>query len=127
MFFLDLAMDKDCVCYSTDLENFEQVVCGLFDKGVACTKNVPQLEKMVMKKLFWSGTPLLETVGENEPPVVEMRESIRKAIRQSIIPLKAYAKQYEKYLGLFNLDISEYLRLVQAILHKPGNDLLKGI
>ena len=105
-------MDKGGVCYSTDLQSFEPTVCGLFDKGITSTKNVSQLEKMVMKKLFWSGTPLLETVGENEPPVVELRELIRKAVRQSIIPLKAYAKQYEKYLELFNLDINEYLRLV---------------
>ena len=106
-------MDKDGVGYSTELESFEQSVCGLFDKGISCTKNVPQLEKMVMRRLFWSGTPLLETVGENEPGVVEMREAIRKAIQQSIIPLKAYAQQYVKHLELFNLDINEYLRYVR--------------
>ena len=119
LFLIDLTMDKDGVCYSTDLQSFEPTVCGLFDKGIASTKNVSQLEKMVMKKLFWSGTPLLETVGENEPPVVKLRELIRKAVRQSITPLKAYAKQYEKYLELFNLDINEYLRLVlsRVILH----------
>ena len=64
----------------------------------------------MLRKLFWSGTPLLETVGENEPEVVEMREFVRKAVKQSIIPLRAYAKQYEKHLELFNLDINEYLR-----------------
>ena len=110
IFFVDLTMEKDGVSYGIDLQNFEQTVISLFNKGIACTKNVPQLEKMVMKKLFWSATPLLETVGENEPPVVETREFIRKAIQKSIIPLIAYAKEYEKYLELFNLDINAYLR-----------------
>lgn len=103
-------MDKDGANYGIDLQSFEQTVISIFDKGISCTKNVPQLEKMVMKRLFWSATPLLETVGENEPPVVETREYIRKAIQKSIIPLIAYAKEYEKYLQLFNLDITAYLR-----------------
>ena len=110
LFFVDLTIDKDGVGYGIDLQNFEQNVINLFDKGIACTKNVPQLEKMVMKKLFWSATPLLETVGENEPPVVETREFIRKATQKSIVPLIAYAREYEKYLELFNLDINAYLR-----------------
>lgn len=109
LFLLDLQLDKNCVTYSTDLENFEKVTIGLFDKGIACTKNVPQLEKMVLEGLFWSGTPLLESVGENEPEVVKTRECIRKAIRKSLIPLKAYAKQYEKFLELHNIDINQYL------------------
>ena len=109
LFMLDLIMDKDCVQFSTDLESFGRVVITLFDKGITCTKNVPQLEKMVIEGLFWSGTPLLESVGENEPDVVKMRETVRAAINQSVIPLRAYAKQYEKYLELFNMDINQYL------------------
>lgn len=65
---------------------------------------------MVLEGLFWSGTPLLESVGENEPEVVRLRETVRQSVKSSLIPLKAYAKQYEKYLDLFNLDINEYLQ-----------------
>jgi dynein heavy chain len=65
---------------------------------------------MVLEGLFWSGTPLLESVGENEPEVVRLRETVRQAVQSSLKPLKAYAKQYEKYLDLSNLDINEYLQ-----------------
>lgn len=109
LFMLDLTMEKTGVQYNTDLESFGRVVIALFDKGITCTKNVPQLEKMVIEGLFWSGTPLLESVGENEPEVVRLRETVRHAIKQSLIPLRAYARQYEKYLELFNLDINQYL------------------
>mgnify|MGYP000081991310 FL=1 len=102
-------MEKSGVQYSTDLESFGRVVGALFDKGITCTKNVPQLEKMVIEGLFWSGTPLLESVGENEPEVVNLRETVRHAIKQSLIPLRAYAKEYEKYQELFNLDINQYI------------------
>ena len=107
---IDLALEKSVVHYSTELESFEKTVIALFDKGIFATKNVPQLEKMVLQELFWSGTPLLEAVGENEPEVVQLRELIRKAIKKSMIPLRAYAKQYEQYLELYNLDINTYLK-----------------
>lgn len=63
-----------------------------------------------MEDIFWSGTPLLESVGENEPHVVELRETVRNAIRQALIPVKAYARQYEQYLELMNMDINQYVK-----------------
>ena len=63
-----------------------------------------------MEDIFWSGTPLLESVGEHEPPVEELRDTIRDAIKHAVIPMKAYAKQYEKYLELMNLDINVYVK-----------------
>ena len=62
-----------------------------------------------MEDIFWSGTPLLESVGEHEPHVEELRDTIRDAIRHSLIPMKAYARVYEKYLELINIDINQYV------------------
>eukprot|EP00794_Sanderia_malayensis_P012733 gene12733-14038_t len=120
LFHLDLVMDSSTVTYSTNPESFEPSIIGYFDKGIIATKNVPQLEKRVMEKLFWSGTPLLETVGENEKEVVHMRNHIRKAIRKAIIPLLAYAKEYEKYLELYNMDIKKYLEEYDKEEHTPA-------
>ncbi len=66
--------------------------------------------QFIMEDIFWSGTPLLESVGEHEPFVEELREEITNAIRHAIIPLKAYAREYEKYLELHNLDINAYIQ-----------------
>ena len=62
-----------------------------------------------MEDIFWSGTPLLESVGEHEPHVEELRGAIRAAIRKAVVPMKAYAREYEKWLELINLDINEYV------------------
>ena len=97
------------VQFSTKPESFLSSVVHLFNKGISAAKSVPQLEKMVMEKLFWSGSPLLEAVGENEPLVVEMRDKIKKALKQAMIPLDMYAKQYEKYIELAELDVNQYL------------------
>ena len=66
---------------------------------------------MVVDGKFWRGTAaLLESVGAREPHINEMREYIRRHIRQAVIPLVAYAKQYEPHQALINLVTTEYIR-----------------
>uniref|UniRef100_A0A8C5QQJ6 Dynein axonemal heavy chain 1 n=1 Tax=Leptobrachium leishanense TaxID=445787 RepID=A0A8C5QQJ6_9ANUR len=114
IFLLDLVLDGSGVHFSTPLENFELVIMTLFDKGILSTHSIPQLEKFVLEKLFISGTPLLESVGLHEPPVEELRTSIRTAIQKALIPLQAYAKQYEKYLELNNTDVETFIKAFKA-------------
>ncbi|KAG8436117.1 hypothetical protein GDO86_007286 [Hymenochirus boettgeri] len=114
LFLLDLVLDNSGVHFSTPLENFEATLLSLFDKGILATHSVPQLEKFVLEDLFISGTPLLESVGLHEPPVEELRKNMSTAICKALIPLKAYAKQYETYLDLNNTDVETFIRQFQS-------------
>ncbi|XP_056381079.1 dynein axonemal heavy chain 1 isoform X2 [Hyla sarda] len=114
IFLLDLVLDSSGAHFSTPLENFETTLMTLFDKGIQATHSVPQLEKFVLEDLFISGTPLLESVGLHELAVEELRNNIRMAICKALIPLKAYAKQYEKYLELNNTDVETYMKAFRA-------------
>lgn len=67
-----------------------------------------------MEDLFISGNPLLESVGLHEPLVEELRVTIANAIHKAMVPLKAYAKEYRKYLELNNNDIATFLKCVCA-------------
>ncbi|CAG5132289.1 unnamed protein product, partial [Candidula unifasciata] len=117
IFLIDLVIDKDGVHFSTNLSNFEITLINLFDKGIQATQNVPQLEREILQEIFWSGIPLLESVGEHEPPVEELRSTVRHAIRQALLPLKAYAREYEKYLELINMDINAYIKTYESAGH----------
>ena len=64
----------------------------------------------IMEEMFFSGTPLLEAVGLHEPFVEELRDIIRHAISKALIPMKAYATQYETFLPVLNLDTNAYIR-----------------
>lgn len=66
--------------------------------------------QFVMQKLFIGGDPLLKSVNMWEPGVTELRERVRSALTQAVIPLRAYAAEYEKHLELHNLDIETFLR-----------------
>ncbi|KAL6464354.1 hypothetical protein MHYP_G00266710 [Metynnis hypsauchen] len=109
LFLVDLVLDQTGVHYSTPLESFEMSIVNLLDKGILCTHNIPQLDKFVMKNLFISGVPLLESVGLYEPAVRELRERVSLALRQATIPLRAYAREYECHLELHNSDINTFL------------------
>ncbi|XP_030634236.1 dynein heavy chain 1, axonemal [Chanos chanos] len=110
LFLLDLVLDQTGVHYSTPLENFETSIINLLDKGILSTHNVPQLEKFVMKNMFFSGTPLLGSVDLWEPAVKELREKVRAALHQATVPLRAYAREYERHLELHNCDIETFLK-----------------
>ncbi|GAA6221830.1 dynein heavy chain 1, axonemal-like [Lates japonicus] len=109
LFLVDLVLDQTGVHYSTPPENFVTSIVNLFDKGILATYNVPQLDKFVMQRLFIGGDPLLESVSLWEPEVTELREKIRIALIQAVIPLRAYAAEYEEHLELQNLGIETLL------------------
>ena len=69
-----------------------------------------------MTELFWATSPLLESVGKLEPEIVEMRETIRRSIRFSIIPMKAYSNKFLKFLPLNNIDIKKHIALAYLFL-----------
>ncbi|XP_060766195.1 dynein axonemal heavy chain 1 [Neoarius graeffei] len=111
VFVVDLVLDETGVHYSPPLKNFETSVISLFNKGVLCTHNLPQLHKLVMKNLYISGVPLLESVCLWEPAVKELRETVGNALCRATIPLQAYAREYECHLELHNSDINTLLKL----------------
>ncbi|CAM5127491.1 unnamed protein product [Eretmochelys imbricata] len=114
LFVVDLILDNSGVHFSTPVENFETSLISLFDKGILATHTIPQLETFVLENMFIRGTPLLESVGLHEPLVEELRKTIQSAIRKAVIPLQAYAKQYENQLELNNNDIHSFLKEYQA-------------
>lgn len=63
-----------------------------------------------MEDIFWSGTPLLESVGNLEPHIVDLKTTIGEMIAKAIIPLKAYAKAYDRYTNLMNLNVDQYIK-----------------
>ncbi len=64
--------------------------------------------QFVMKNLLVVGC-VLDTVALWEPDVNNLRESISLALKQAIIPLRAYAREYECHLELHNSDINTLL------------------
>ncbi|XP_032892704.1 dynein heavy chain 1, axonemal [Amblyraja radiata] len=132
IFVLDLSLDNGRVQFSTPLERFKAVTLTLFDKAITATQHVPHIEKFVLEEMFQSGTPLLESVWHNEPPVQELQNTIKNAMEKALIPLRSYAKEYEKFLQLNELDVGNYMNTfsiqeptVQEVKHEVELHLKK--
>lgn len=76
--------------------------------------SLPLAPQLVMEDIFISGNPLLESVGLHEPLVEELRAVIANAMSKAMIPLQAYAREYQKYLELNNNDITNFLKCVHT-------------
>ena len=48
LFSLDLIIDATGIHYSTPPENFETTLVAIYDKGIAVTQSIEQLEKVSM-------------------------------------------------------------------------------
>ena len=85
-----------------------------------------------MENMFWGGEVLkLESVALQEERIIEWRETLRRAIHASLIPLKAYAEgtvaqcpldrltrllctlAYASYVPLMNLNIEQFIKCVE--------------
>ncbi|XP_053845413.1 dynein axonemal heavy chain 1 [Vidua macroura] len=110
LFVTDIELDSSGVLFSPSVESFETSLISLFDNGILATHSVPQLEQYVLENMDITGTPMLESVGLQEPEVEELREALRSAIQKTGIPLQAYSKRYEKFLEINNNDIKYFLK-----------------
>ena len=62
LFLVDLQLDHQGVHYSTNLNNFEMMLVGLFDKGIQSTQNVPQLEKVSVLDITLMNAPFIRHI-----------------------------------------------------------------
>ena len=45
-----------------------------------------------------------------EPEIVNLRETIRRFILKAFIPVRSYAKRFEPFLEVYNIDINAYVK-----------------
>ncbi|XP_059153506.1 dynein axonemal heavy chain 1-like [Physella acuta] len=112
IFILDLILDEK-VHFNADPEGFADIMENLFNNAVFGTWNIPVLEKFIMQDISWSETPLLEAVDKNETEIRELRHTLRDAVTSSMIPLLAYAKKFEQFLPIVNLDIKQFITAIE--------------
>ncbi|GFS18450.1 dynein heavy chain 1, axonemal [Elysia marginata] len=119
IFTLDLLLDEKGAHFNCDTDALDASLVGLFNGAVFGTWNIYQLERLIMQDISWSETPFLEAVEREETVVRELRETMRDAVKTSLIPLKAYAKKYEQFLPIIHLDVREYINNLESKGYTP--------
>ncbi|XP_023289892.1 dynein heavy chain 1, axonemal [Orussus abietinus] len=109
VFSLEIFMNDQGAFYSTEPSEFEKVIVNLFDNTLKSCHRVRQVHPFLLTGLKFPNDLYLSSVGLLENAVCDARNRLSIAYRQSIIPLKAYAEEYKKFLDLYVIDVAKYV------------------
>ncbi|XP_044254832.1 dynein axonemal heavy chain 1-like isoform X2 [Tribolium madens] len=109
IFILQLKMDENSAFYSTHLEQFEKVLLRLYDTALTFTHKIKQVHPFLLKNLNFPHDLMLSSIGLLAEEVVSVRERFLLAYKKALIPLRAFAKEFDIYIELFTLDVKDYV------------------
>ena len=104
-----VAKDAEGIEYRMEPSAYVAAVLAVYDRAAASVQDIPQLEKFVMEDLFWSDTPMLQTISTHEgvPPVARAR--FQAALEAAVPPMLAYLDLYAPYLPVVQLDVAAHM------------------
>lgn len=68
--------------YSTPIDSFLESPLLCFDKALTQIQSMVRIERRVMKKLFWSFDPVMNTVHPSEEWVVKLRGEVEETLKR---------------------------------------------
>ncbi|XP_029347294.1 dynein heavy chain 1, axonemal [Acyrthosiphon pisum] len=110
LFSVILNMNKNGAYYSTDPDTFETVIVSLFKRVILESHELPAIHPYLLVNMKFAEKPYLTSIGLIEPKITELQSNIENNIRLAIIPLKAYCKEFNIFLSLFNMDVDLYVK-----------------
>jgi dynein heavy chain len=108
LFLVDLMYKNGKLQYNMDFHQFEIAILSIFEKAFSTSELLPQLEPLVLEKIFWAAKPTLQHVDSKEHFARKARSTLIESIRRSVSLLDQYIIQYDKYKKLLNLDIAQF-------------------
>ncbi|XP_044001574.1 dynein axonemal heavy chain 1-like [Aphidius gifuensis] len=121
IFRVELQIDAHGGIYLTDLLNFQKIIIERLDDAVIQSHYIKQVHPFLLQDLKFSPSLYLSSIGLLSEEVCQTRDRLKVAYEKSLIPLGAYAKEYNKYLDLYILDVTEYI----ASMRQEGISTLK--
>ncbi|KAF7272031.1 hypothetical protein GWI33_015147, partial [Rhynchophorus ferrugineus] len=110
IFSLQLKMDENGAFYSTPPENFAEVLLKLFDEALRQTHQIRQVHPLLLSNLRFPADLCLSSVGLLADEVCHIRNRFLLAYKKALIPLKAYAKEYDVHVNLYTLNIPDFIK-----------------
>ena len=87
----------------------QQKIISIFDNALTQCHQIHQAHPLLLPRLKFPRDLFLSSVGLLEKSVCDVRNRLVNAYKRSVIPVVAYAKEYEKHLALCTMDVVEYI------------------
>ncbi|KZC03876.1 Dynein heavy chain 1, axonemal [Dufourea novaeangliae] len=109
LFNIEIQMNNEVAYYSTDPDQFGITIVSLYDTALGACHQIRQVHPFLLPALKFPADVFLSSVGLLEDQVCDIRNRLTLAYQKSTVPLKAYAREFHRFLELFNLNIANYI------------------
>ncbi|KAK0162578.1 hypothetical protein PV327_006345 [Microctonus hyperodae] len=114
IFQIELTMNEESACYTTNLSQFIERILHLLDDAIIQCHQIRPAQVFLLSKLKFPPELCLSTIGLLDENIVDAKHKLTVVYNQSIILLEAYAKEYNQYHELYNLNVEEYIHLLNT-------------
>ncbi|SPP86127.1 dynein heavy chain 1, axonemal [Drosophila guanche] len=114
------------VFYSTNPDEFQPALMDIYKRGLEKTSGVRMIDASLMTFLKFAPNMYILTVELIEDKFLVQNELMRQCYAKAVLPLKAYARMYEKFIDFYLLDINEYM-VSYAAAKKPSSAVKRDI
>ena len=101
-------------------ETFGAEIARAFTTALQSMQNIVQVERRVMDRLFWSSTPMLASVLEDEPFVVKDKAKFVEYLADSCEPVNNYVAGYSVYTEFLAQDFQQTID--ELVANREGED-----
>lgn len=81
----------------------------IYDYAVMQSHLLPQLHKSIMVNLKFPSDMCLSSLGLMNADIESLRDRIAYGYTKVVYPLEAYAKEYDRFIEFYTLDVDEYI------------------
>ena len=114
LFTLELAVGEDGAFFRVPPAMCKDAVLSVYARGVEATLGIPQIERQVMESLFWSDTPMLQTLSRGEGFVAEQQARLSDAVEKALPPAAEYLATFAQYRDYLILDEAAFAAKYEA-------------
>lgn len=114
--------DDRKVFYSTNPDDFQPSLMDIFRRGLEKTSGVRTIEAEVMSNLKFAHNLFILTVELIEDKFLIQNELMHDCYAHAVLPLKAYAKHYERFIDFYMLNVVEFMK-DYALARKPSSQV----
>jgi len=94
--------------YTTQPSTIKTALMDSFDKSFGLLSGIIRVERRIMKKLFWSSDPKIDTPHSQEEWALALRQKLSDNIDRSLVPMTEYLGKLSGLMDLIEIDIKSY-------------------
>lgn len=109
VFSLDLNFVNGEAGYmTTKLKSFLKILVEMFKSRISLTHEVPHIDPYLVTQLKFDKSLRLSSVGFFDDEIQNQMFDIRRCYQVVLIPLRAYAKEYQKFIEFMSHDNADF-------------------